>query len=149
MNDLQINLGPDIKTEIKVKKLYRRSATVVELKESIKGKVWSKKVFCDRIADNLSTRHYSTISKSEINLEQLAGITSETVLTNNNNISLLNRRDVYGVPIVKGSKEHKVTFYDVLTRKDIATIVNIDSYKDNKNSNKYKTCGCESSCMLI
>lgn len=72
-----------------------------------------------------------------------------TVRASSNNLnSVLYRKDAFGVPIVKGSKEHKISFYDILTRKKLATEVLIEKVNYN-DSRRNKDSICQCSCLII
>ena len=61
------------------------------------------------------------------------------------------RKDAFGNEILKGSKEHKVSFIDQVSSKKISEIVLLDNYYYiNKNNNDpYELCKCNSSCYLF
>ncbi len=56
------------------------------------------------------------------------------------------RIDRFGIPIIKGSKKHKVTFIDKIVKKNFVEVIKIESYKEyNKmeevsNSKKNNCC---------
>ena len=60
------------------------------------------------------------------------------------------RSDIYGNKIIKGSKNHKVTFIDEISREKFAEVVLIDSdYSNNKNANQVnEECQC-STCFIF
>lgn len=59
------------------------------------------------------------------------------------------RTDIYGNKICKGSKKHKVTFVDQISREKIAEIVIIHTEfpVNNKNLNTEEECQC-SACII-
>ena len=61
------------------------------------------------------------------------------------------RKDAFGNEILKGSKEHKVSFIDQVSSKKISEIVLLENYYYiNKNNNDpYELCKCNSSCYLF
>ena len=61
------------------------------------------------------------------------------------------RIDAFGNEILKGSKEHKVSFIDQVSSKKISEIVLLDNYYYvNKNNNDpYELCKCNSPCYIF
>ena len=52
------------------------------------------------------------------------------------------RIDAFGNKIIKGSKNHKVTFIDEISREKIAHVVLINTETKNYNLNDYENCQC-------
>ena len=52
------------------------------------------------------------------------------------------RTDIFGNKIIKGSKNHKVTFIDEISREKIAHVVLINTETKNYNLNDYENCQC-------
>ena len=61
------------------------------------------------------------------------------------------RKDAFGNEILKGSKEHKVSFIDQISSKKISESVLLDNYYYvNKNNNDpYELCKCNSPCYIF
>ena len=60
------------------------------------------------------------------------------------------RTDIFGNKIIKGSKNHKISFIDQVSREKFAEVVLIDSdYSNNKNANQInEECQC-STCFIF
>ena len=60
------------------------------------------------------------------------------------------RSDIYGNKIIKGSKNHKISFIDQVSREKFAEVVLIDSdYSNNKKGNQVnENCQC-STCFIF
>ena len=60
------------------------------------------------------------------------------------------RTDIFGNKIIKGSKNHKISFIDQVSREKLAEVVLIDSdYSINKNANQVnEECQC-STCFIF
>ena len=73
-------------------------------------------------------------------------------LCTSENLELKDRHDAHGNPIFKGNKNHKVTFIDDVSRKNLAEVIIVDSENSNKNKQKNDTdktnCQCETGCLI-
>ena len=58
------------------------------------------------------------------------------------------RTDIYGNKIIKGSKNHKVTFIDEISREKIAEVILIENSFSKSNINYKEECKC-SSCLIF
>ena len=71
--------------------------------------------------------------------------------TTNFSITKIIRVDARGNNIIKGQKKHVVTFCDLISKKNIAEIVPIDSYKQyNVDVSTFpEETGCSCKCLII
>lgn len=56
------------------------------------------------------------------------------------------RHDAYGNEILKGNKNHKVSFIDSVSNLKLAEIIIIEQ---NNNYNDHTTCECKASCIIF
>ena len=88
---------------------------------------------------------YLRHSKSKSSLSYLKYQKSEAEILNKK------RKDVFGNEILKGSKEHKISFIDQISSQKIAEIVLIDlnnQYNNCKNDNNKDLCQC-TTCIIF
>jgi len=82
-----------------------------------------------------------------------------SIFSNNNRVNnnLFIRFDAYGNEIVKGSKNHKVSFIDNISRQKIAEVIlvendyNLHHYpidKIDENENEKNGCQCDNCCLI-
>jgi hypothetical protein len=106
-------------------------------------------IFHSKRESNLTTaslnQTHLRYSKSRSSLSCLKYQKSDKETFNNK------RKDIFGNEILKGSKEHKISFIDQISSQKIAEVVLIDSnFQNNKynNSNNKELCQCIS-CHLF
>ena len=76
-----------------------------------------------------------------------------SIFSSNNRVSnnlFLTRFDVYGNEIVKGSKNHKVSFIDNISSQKIAEVILIENSNDYQKDNcDNVNCQCSSFCFIF
>lgn len=95
-----------------------------------------------------------SINTPNLSLSSPIRIKRKSIVDNMNNKNNLgeifheiNRKDQRGIPIMKKSKLHKISFIDVLSGKDLIETITIESYKkynkiEEDNSGKILNCRC-------
>ena len=59
------------------------------------------------------------------------------------------REDAYGTFIIKGRKNHKVTFIDNISNKKIAEVILVDSFASKKSAKDTCECKCSTGCIIF
>lgn len=59
------------------------------------------------------------------------------------------REDAYGNSIIKGKKNHKVTFIDNVTNKNIAEVILVDDISPKKRKKDNNECKCQFGCLVF
>ena len=60
------------------------------------------------------------------------------------------REDAYGNFIIKGKKDHKVSFKDNVSNENIAEVILVENYNSTKtNSNDECICKCSGGCSIL
>ena len=59
------------------------------------------------------------------------------------------REDAYGTFIIKGRKNHKVTFIDNISNQKIAEVILVDSFTSKKSSKDTCECKCSTGCIIL
>ena len=76
-----------------------------------------------------------------------------SIFSSNNRVSnnlFLTRFDVYGNEIVKGSKNHKVSFIDNISSQKIAEVILIENSNDYEKENSDNVnCQCSGFCFIF
>lgn len=82
-------------------------------------------------------------SRKNVNIAEIGGL-----LKSDKNVDLKldakGRKDSRGVPIIKGNKNHKISYADNLYGTNLAIIINVDSYKEY-NAIEFDTGGEDNS----
>ena len=89
-----------------------------------------------------SNETYLRHSKSKSSLSDFKYQKSDKEILNNK------RKDAFGNEILKGSKNHKVSFIDQISSEKIAEIVLLDLNNQYNNYNNKDTCQC-STCNIF
>lgn len=59
------------------------------------------------------------------------------------------REDAYGTFIIKGRKEHKVTFIDNISHQNLAEVIMIDNSSSLMKCNDSCECKCSAGCIVF
>ena len=59
------------------------------------------------------------------------------------------REDAYGTFIIKGRKEHKVTFIDNISHQNLAEVIMIDNSSSLMKCNDSCECNCSAGCIVF
>ena len=59
------------------------------------------------------------------------------------------REDAYGTFIIQGRKNHKVTFIDNISNKNIAEVILVDSFASKKSAKDTCECKCSTGCIIF
>ena len=96
---------------------------------------------------------------TKINVEQICSVSERDLIVNNESkvlieelpqetINIKERKDRMGNIIVKGKKQHHITFRDTITERNIADVIVVQSYKKyNDTSFDDDDDSCE--CLLL
>lgn len=59
------------------------------------------------------------------------------------------REDAYGTFIIKGRKNHKVTFIDNISNQNIAEVILVDNLTSMKSAKDTCECKCSTGCIIF
>lgn len=107
----------------------------------------------NNIYSNDSIHHFKLVKLEANNKESIKLFSYNKPKKENNSFSITKiiRVDAKGNSIIKGQKKHTVTFCDLISRRNIAEIVQVDSFKQyNVDVSIFpEETGCSCKCLII
>lgn len=132
--------------------MYRNIINLVKLKNAQTDRKIPKKE--ENQIDSIQVKS----SRKKKNISELGG-NSKTDVNLDLKLNTKGRKDSRGVPILKGNKNHKLSYADNLYGTNLAIIINVESYKEynaiefdtgrNDSSNNRKKDGVSCKCSIL